>query len=174
MKTYVLDIIPKIRKFSKKLDDLTNLKYKHWVLFDENKKEKVVYIFKSYNELLVLNNGKGSIERWEYIDDTSIQVTISDKIYLYRIGFLDEEILTLKLDSFNHEYSIFLDEEIWCGIQIFSEIMGILNKYLDEIVDEIEKVWKCSKCQEINPDNFKSCWKCSEEFSNEGVYYGKL
>ena len=40
MKTYLSDIIPKIQKFSEKLDNLTLLTNKHWVIIDniENKK----------------------------------------------------------------------------------------------------------------------------------------
>ena len=46
MKTFILDIIPKIQRFSQKLDNITTLTNKHWVIIDENIEKKVVYIFR--------------------------------------------------------------------------------------------------------------------------------
>jgi hypothetical protein len=42
MKTYLLDIIPKIQRFSKKLDNITLLADKEWVLIDEELDRKIV------------------------------------------------------------------------------------------------------------------------------------
>lgn len=54
MKTYLLDIIPKIQRFSQKLDDLTVLLNKHWIIFDENSIDKTVFIFREKeNQLLI-------------------------------------------------------------------------------------------------------------------------
>ncbi len=36
MKKYLLDIIPKIQRFSQKLDNLTVLLNKHWIIFDKD------------------------------------------------------------------------------------------------------------------------------------------
>ncbi len=44
MKTYILDIIPRIQKFSQKLDNTTLLTNQHWVLIDGINSNKNVYI----------------------------------------------------------------------------------------------------------------------------------
>ncbi len=36
MKTYILDIIPKLERHSKKLNDLTKFHNTHWILLEEN------------------------------------------------------------------------------------------------------------------------------------------
>ena len=107
MKTYLLDIIPKIKQFSKKLDDTTNLTGKHWILFNKESEDKVVYIFKKDNELLLLKNGKGTNEKWELIDEETIQITIDKDVFLFKVGFLDNIILALTLDDDIEEYSVF-------------------------------------------------------------------
>jgi hypothetical protein len=66
MKTYISDIIPKIQKFSQKLDNLTLLTNQHWVVIDNVENEKNVYIFRQNNELLISQNGKVEKAKWEY------------------------------------------------------------------------------------------------------------
>lgn len=58
MKTYITDIIPKLQRFSQKLDNLTLLTNQHWVVLDELESSKTVFIFRSNNELLISRNGK--------------------------------------------------------------------------------------------------------------------
>jgi len=55
MKTYFSDLIPRIKKFSKKLDDLTLLTDQHWIVIDEIENSKNVYIFKKDYSLLLAN-----------------------------------------------------------------------------------------------------------------------
>jgi hypothetical protein len=58
MKTYFADIIPKIQRFSEKLDNLALLTNQHWVLIEGIEQNKTVYIFRNNNELLISINGK--------------------------------------------------------------------------------------------------------------------
>ena len=46
MQTYISEIIPKLQRFSSKLDNLTMFINKHWVVFDELENLKTVYIFR--------------------------------------------------------------------------------------------------------------------------------
>jgi len=64
MKTYLADIIPKIKGFSQKLDNLTMLTNQHWVVIDELQNSKLVYIFRNNFELLISNNGKVEKGKW--------------------------------------------------------------------------------------------------------------
>jgi len=57
MKTYFSDLIPKLQRFSQKLDNLSLLTNQHWVVIDEIKSCKVIYIFRANNELLISQNG---------------------------------------------------------------------------------------------------------------------
>ncbi len=110
MKTYIADIIPKLQRYSKKLDTLTKLTNQHWVIINELSKDKTVYIFRENGELLISNNGVVSKNRWELLSEKSILIDTKDQSYLFNHGFLDENILALKIDSRN-EYAVFVNEK---------------------------------------------------------------
>ena len=74
MKTYLADIIPKIQKFSQKLDDLTKLTNQHWVSLSDIKEIKSVYIFRNNNQLLISNNGIIEKGQWDYLGNQSLLI----------------------------------------------------------------------------------------------------
>ncbi len=109
MKTYILDIIPKIQRYSKKLDDLSLLQNHHWVILDEANYSKNVYIFRDKNELLISQNGKVVKAKWEYLGNNSLLIEHGNECYMFRHGFFDENVLALKVDS-KEEYALLINE----------------------------------------------------------------
>jgi|TARA_B110001450_G_scaffold219862_1_gene215024 hypothetical protein len=118
LKTYFSNVIPKIQQFSKKLDDLTLLKNQNWVLIDESNDTKNVFIFRDKNQVLISKNGKVKRENWEYIGENSLLIDIDGESYLFRHGFLDENIFALKMDS--KDKYVFLINESKYGFEINS------------------------------------------------------
>jgi len=111
MKTYILDIIPKIQRFSQKLNDITILQNKHWVILSEESLDKVVFIFREKNnQLLISNNGIIEKGTWDYIGNNSIMIDRNSGTYLFKHGFIDECILALKVDG-KEEYALLVNEE---------------------------------------------------------------
>lgn len=112
MKTYLLDLIPKLRKYSKQLDDTTILTNKHWVLLGEDG-NKTVYIFRKINnQLLISQNGLIEKANWEHIGNGSIMIDLKGNSYLFKHGFIDDAVLALKLDGTN-EYALFINEIVY-------------------------------------------------------------
>src|SRR5664279_2301059 len=109
MKTFIADIIPRIQKYSQKLDNLTLLTNQHWVVGDEIANSKTVYIFRSNNELLISKNGEVEKAKWEYLGNNSLLLDLKDKSYLFRHGFFDENVLALKVDG-REEYALMVNE----------------------------------------------------------------
>ena len=109
MKTYIADIIPRLSKFSKQLDNLTVLTEQHWIALDIVTGQKCVYIFRRNNELLVSTGGQVERGKWEFIGKNSLLLDVDKTTYLLRHGFLDENILALKVDS-KDEYAFFVNE----------------------------------------------------------------
>lgn len=109
MKSYILDIIPKIQSYSKQLDDLSLLTNQHWVLFESIGSSKITYIFKTDGQLLLSRNGKVSKGRWEYLSNNSILIDIDNESLLYKQGFFDKDVLALKIDN-SDKYSLLLNE----------------------------------------------------------------
>jgi hypothetical protein len=129
MKTYILDIIPKIQKYSKKIDDLSVLVDKHWVILNEENSTKSVLIFrKKHNQLLISENGNIEKGTWEYLGNNSIMIERKNGTYLYRHGFVDDYILALKIDG-KEEYALLVNDE-WFDkhLKTISKILDFLNK----------------------------------------------
>ncbi len=112
MKTFILDIIPKVLKYSKALDFKTQLENHHWVLIDGIQTDKLVYIFRPNNQLIISKNGNVKKGNWESLGNNSILIEYREVSLLLRQGFYTPEILALKLDSKN-EFVIFVNETIY-------------------------------------------------------------
>jgi hypothetical protein len=132
MKTYVSAILPKIQRFSKKLDNLTLLINQHWVVIDDFDKNKIVYIFRLNNELLISINGKVEKAKWEYLGQNSLLIDRKDESYLFKHGFFDENILALKIDS-KDEYAFLINENTYDGeLNSIERVNDFLNMKYNE------------------------------------------
>ncbi|MCE2974085.1 MAG: hypothetical protein LW852_11605 [Sediminibacterium sp.] len=129
MRTYLADIIPKIQRFSKRLDYLTKLTNQHWVSLGDIENGKTVFMFRDNNKLLIGENGI-TVHRgtWEYMGNQSLLVETSNGGYLLKHGFFDENVIALKLDSTN-KYAFFVNEA-----KYDNELnnIGDLLKFLDD------------------------------------------
>jgi hypothetical protein len=109
MRTYLADIIPKIQRFSKKLDDLTRLTDQHWVSLDDIANAKRVFIFRPNNQLLISENGIVEKGSWDYLGNQSLLIENKNESLLLKHGFFDENVIALKLDS-TDRYAFFINE----------------------------------------------------------------
>ncbi len=128
MKTFISDLIPKLQRFSQKLDNLTLLTNQHWVVIDDIVNNKNVYIFRTNNDLLISQNGKVEKARWEYLGNNSLLIDKKEESYLFKHGFFDENILALKVDG-KDEYAFLINE---------NKYDGELNS-LDKVIDFLTK-----------------------------------
>ena len=128
MKTFISDLIPKLQRFSQKLDNLTLLTNQHWVVIDDIDNNKNVYIFRTNNDLLISQNGKVEKAKWEYLGNNSLLIDKKEESYLFKHGFFDENILALKVDS-KDEYAFLINE---------NKYDGELNS-LDKVIDFLRR-----------------------------------
>jgi hypothetical protein len=133
MKTFIADIIPKLQRYSQKLDNITLLTNQHWVVVDEIANSKTVYIFRSNNELLISKNGEVEKAKWEYLGNNSLLLDLKDKSYLFRHGFFDENLLALKIDG-KEEYALLVNESRFDSeLNSYERILVFLKtNYLDQ------------------------------------------
>ena len=131
MKAYIKNIIPRIKKYSQKLDDMALLTNKHWVVIDEIENSKLVYVFRSNNELLISKNGRVEKGNWEHIGNNSLLIGQPSGDYLFRQGFFDENVLALKVDGLD-EYSLLINQNNYEeDINSVEKVISFLNeKYL--------------------------------------------
>lgn len=133
MKTFITDLIPKIQRFSQRLDDLSKLTNQHWVSLSEIPQSKIVFIFRSNNQLLISENGIVKKGTWEYLGNHSLLIDTMTESFLLKQGFFDENILALKLDS-TESYAIFINETKYDGeLKTIDDVLIFLeNKYLKD------------------------------------------
>jgi hypothetical protein len=110
MKEYIKDLIPRVKKFSSKLDILTLIINKNWVLLNYNESTKKVYIFERNNRLIISENGFAKIGKWEHLNSGTLLITFQDIRLLFSQGFVDNKRLVLKIDGLD-EYLFFKKEE---------------------------------------------------------------
>lgn len=127
MRTYFSNIIPKIKEFSQKLDDLTLIKNQNWVLINELQNYKSTYIFRDNGTLLIAENGVVTKATWEYLNSDSILIDNGKTTLLLQQAFKNEEILVLNLDGSN-SYAFFINETKYDG---FINSFQDLEKYLE-------------------------------------------
>ena len=110
MRTYIANIIPRIQRFSRRLNELTMLTNQHWVSIDHTTGNKTVYIFDSNGELDIFENGQGiDSGTWRLLDTNSLKLRLTTNTLLLRHGFFDENVIALKLDS-TDQYAFFVNE----------------------------------------------------------------
>lgn len=148
MKTYFSDLIPRLYRFSQKLDNSILLTNKHWVVIDEFSENKNVYIFRKNNELLISINGKVEKAKWEYIGNNSVLIDLKDESYLFKHGFVDENILALKVDS-KDQYAFLVNESKFEeGLDSIKKITDSLsNKYIETNAKEKRHLKNSSNIQ---------------------------
>lgn len=134
MKTYFSNLIPRIQRYSKKLDDLTLLNDQHWVLINEIENSKIVYIFKRDNRLLISNNGTIEKGNWEHLGNNSLLIDRASESRLFKHGFFDENILALNFDG-KQEYTFLVNENKYEGeLNTADSICKFLEeKYLQQL-----------------------------------------
>jgi hypothetical protein len=153
MKTYISDIIPRLKRYSKKLDDLTQLTNNNWVVIDESNLTKCVYVFRDNKDLIISKNGIANKGKWDYLNNNSLIIETNEISLFFKFGFLDSNILALKIDGRN-EYAFLVNETIYD--HDFNKIQQIFN-YLSEeylIDDYIEPINETVKIIENNEGKY--------------------
>ena len=129
---YLADLFTRLATYSAQLDNTALLTNQHWVSIDEITQHKVVYIFRTNNELLISTNGNVQEARWEYLGNNSLLVRTKDNLLLLKHGFFDDSILALKRDSTN-DFNIFVNENKHSGeLNTPEKVARFLeNRYFD-------------------------------------------
>jgi hypothetical protein len=171
MRTYLADIIPKIQRFSQKLDNLTKLTNQHWVSIDDINHRKQVYIFRTNNQLLISENGIVEKGSWEYLGNQSLLIETKEENLLLKHGFFDENVIALKLDSTNN-YAFFVNETKYHKeLNSIEDILRFLeNKYLKN--NSIVGLGTSGKGS-IKEENDKYGYEVINESENYDLAWGK-
>ena len=99
MKTYVLEAIKRIKRFSEKFDISTTLCDKTWVVFNDTG-ERELYIFQPDGTTFITKNGVGIKGKWHWISaNQSLIINKDDNVIMLHPEYIDKTILALNLDG---------------------------------------------------------------------------
>lgn len=135
MKKVIENFLPRIKKFSKRLNDETALKNQQWILIDETGLTTITYIFRDKNQLLISKNGNVVIGAWEYLTSEKILLNFEENTYLYRNEYFDDKLLALKKDG-AEIYSLFINEEF---LNSFNNDIGKIESFIVERYNKIDE-----------------------------------
>lgn len=128
MKTFLLDIADRFRRFDEQLDVKALLCNKSWQVFNDSG-VKEIYIFQEDGSLIISLNGKVSRATWQYIPaNRSLIINSDNESYMLRPFFQDENLFTLQLDG-TREYSFLLNEAQRASFPV--ESLSDLKFYLE-------------------------------------------
>ena len=130
MRTYLLNLIPKLQQFSEKLDNTVLLTRQHWVVIDDETGIKVGYIFRPGGDLLITQGGRVHKAKWEYLGNQSLLVDKGEESYLFKHGFFSENFLALKVDSTNEYALLVTEKEFDSGIRTSKDVQRALESFL--------------------------------------------
>lgn len=99
MKTFFSDLIPKIARYSEKLDNISKLTDQHWIAIGEMKEARVLYIFRLNGDLLISRDGIVEKAKWEYLGQKTLLLETKTENYLFKQEFNDGNVLALRVDG---------------------------------------------------------------------------
>lgn len=143
MKYYLLDSIERIKAYSLKLDAESFLYNKSWTVLSDDKDDKIIFIFRTEQELLISSNGVVRRGCWELLSVGAILIDMDNKTYLYNVVFMDDIYLLLRLDGNSGFLIMMNDSKTTDKIRSINDIENDLdNRYLSPQRDtsiELEK-----------------------------------
>lgn len=149
---FIKDILPKIGKYSKKLDDLAILTNQHWIFVDKSYTSKVVFIFRSNSDLIISVNGKVEKGKWTYLGNDYLLIEKPNESHLYKHGFFDDTVLALKVDG-TLDFAFFVNEtKIGKELNTLDNILNYLDsKYISRIYQPNIEINLSVFTEDMNP-----------------------
>lgn len=122
---YIKSLLPQLQQYSKNLNDTAIFADVPWGFIDEDN-DRVTYIFRRNNELLVSKRGDVTTGHWEYLSVMqSLLIEHANRKRMYNQGFIDNAVMALKKDG--------TDELFWLANQQILPDLNVVG-YLEQKV----------------------------------------
>jgi hypothetical protein len=127
MKYYISDIIPSIKRYSKKLDEDALLLNHDWVLFNDTIESRTNYIFRKNEELIITEKGIGKRTKWQNIGNQRLLIEQDGMLLQFNV-FFDEIFLILNLND-TDTYAFLINENKYDGeLNSIEHVIDFLTK----------------------------------------------
>ena len=127
MKDYLLSILPRLQRYSQRLDEEANFIEKPWAFVDGDG-DTVTYLFRRSHELLVSKQGEVATGRWEYLPTLrSLLIEHEGRKRLYNQGFLDKAVMILRKDGTGELFAL-ANSQMVPDLDVIGYLEGSLKK----------------------------------------------
>ena len=131
MYEYLKNLLPRVKQFSKDLDEKELFNDKHWVLVDDEGK-RATYVFQRAGRLIVSLSGVPKLGTWEYISAAkSLLLTVGDDKAFLSFSFFNDALFVLKKDDDAETPWILVNKNVLPDLNI--------EKYLNSLLPEAER-----------------------------------
>ena len=160
MKTYVLDILNRIRRKSEELDAKTILTNKAWKIFNDDDVEETIY-FREDGTLLVVVNGRTTGGTWEvFVEDKSVHIIYDGQKngIMFKPTFKADGILALQLYG-TEQYAFLADKknESFNNIKSLNDLINFYKRIEKEkelrLIEEVEEQKRKEEAERIKRES---------------------
>ena len=131
MYEYLKNLLPRVKQFSKDLDEKELFNDKHWILVDDEGK-RATYVFKREGRLIVSLSGVPKIGTWEYISAAkSLLLSVGDDKAFLSFSFFNDALFVLKKDDDAETPWILVNKNVIPDLNI--------KNYLNSLLPEAER-----------------------------------
>jgi hypothetical protein len=168
MKEFISNILPRIQKFSAKLDQKENFIEKPWVLLEEGKNEMLEMEFFRDGKLIVSHGGDATWGTWQLTPSNQrLILDYSSKTLMLQTAFINDAILIAKKSGSTQPTLFFVNQEKIPDLNVEAYLDEISKKEEPKILKkpEVQVQIKEEKPKEIKPEVMTN---------NEGLSVGSL
>lgn len=128
---YINDIISKIQRLDKRLDDINVLTNKHWKEIRDDDRVITVIFTKNENTYRITEKGHVIKGKWEFLGNEKIEIEVDGESKLYKHKFHNDCILLLNLDG-TLDFNLYIDEKI------FNTSLNTIQK-IDNYIEDLAR-----------------------------------
>ncbi len=131
MKEFILNLLPRLKKYSETLDQQELFVEQPWVVLDEDG-NKQQYIFRRNGRLMMSLNGKGTEGKWELIPNAqSMWIDMGEEKLLLNHAFFNRGVMLLKRDGYKGDIMVLANPNVVPNLNI--------AQYLQQFIDNADR-----------------------------------
>lgn len=128
MQEYLSNILPRLKRFTKKLNKIENFIEKTWIKYDIN--DRIEYTFEKDKSLIISTNGNAQTGTWKLLSTGKLHIKKIDGEEQLNPEFISEDIFILTKYNIHENVQLFINEK--------NVNQGRIKEYINIFINERE------------------------------------
>jgi hypothetical protein len=138
MQEYLSNILPRLKRFTKKLNKIENFIEKTWIKYDIN--DRIEYTFEKDKSLIISTNGNAQTGTWKLLSTGKLHIKKIDGEEQLNPEFISEDIFILTKYNIHENVQLFINEK--------NVNQGRIKEYINIFIYERELLDRKDKSRE--------------------------